>query len=439
MATNANIAQVPELRNRILFTIGILIVFRIGSFIPTPGINPAALAEFFAANNSSLLSFINMFSGGSLERFSIFALGIMPYITVSIVIQVLADAFPALAQLRKEGELGRRKLNQYTRYGTIILALGQAYFMAQMLESFTAPRSGTLVVTDPGMGFRLLTMVTFATGTMFMMWLGELIAEKGIGNGISMLIFAGIVVQIPSAITKSYQLIKTGEVAVVPFILLLALMLAALAGIVFMETAVRKIPIQYAKRVTGRKVYGGQNTHLPLRVNIAGVIPPIFASSLLMFPLTFAQFSDSAIAQQIQEFLRFDGIWYNLIFSLLIIFFAYFYIGIIYNPNDVADNLQKSGGFIPGIRPGQQTADRIDFVIGRLTLIGAVYLIAVCVLPVILIRNFDAPFMFGGTSILIVIGVALDTMRQIESSMIAHSYDGLMGQGQAIRGRRRLR
>ena len=438
MSTN-RLANVPELRNKLLFTLGVLIVYRVGAFIPTPGINADALASFFQGNQNNLLGLVNLFSGGALERFSIFALGIMPYITVSIVIQVLTTVFPALEALQKEGELGRKKITQYTRYGTVVLALVQGFSMAVGIENISAPGAGAAVVAHPGWSFRLMTMTTFTAGTVFLMWLGEMITERGIGNGISLLIYAGIIVQLPSALTQSYQLIQTGEVGIVPFIFLGALVVAVLAGIVFMETAVRKIPVQYAKRVTGRKVYGGQSSYLPLKVNVAGVIPPIFASSLMMFPLTFAQFADVGWAQAVQDFLTPTGIGYNFIFSILIVGFAFFYTGIQYNPDDVADNLRRSGGFIPGIRPGRQTSERIDFILSRITLIGASYLVIVCVLPAVLVSQFNAPFWFGGTSILIVVGVALDTLQQIEAKMLAHSYDGLMGQGQAIRGRRRGR
>lgn len=439
MSVNRNLAMIPEIRNKILFTIFIMVVYRLGAFIPTPGINAAALADFFASNQNTLLGFVNLFSGGALERFSIFALGIMPYITVSIVIQIMTAAYEPLERLQKEGELGRRKITQYTRYGTVVLAILQGLFMAMTLEKNNSPGSGVLIVENPGMMFRIMTVITFTAGTVFLMWLGEMITERGIGNGISLIIYAGIIVQIGPAIGQSLQLIQTQELGIVPFLFLLVLAASILAGIVFMETAYRKIPIQYAKRVAGRKVYGGQSTHLPLKVNVSGVIPPIFASSMMMFPLTIAQFADGDWAQTIQNSLNPTGFGYNAILIVLIIFFAFFYTSIQYNPDDVADNLKKSGGFIPGIRPGSQTADRINIILMRITTIGALYLAAVCVVPAILVRQFNAPFWYGGTSLLIVVGVALDTLRQIESKLMAHSYDGLMGQGQAIRGRSRGR
>lgn len=437
MSRTRGLPNVPELRNKLLFTAAMLVVYRLGSFVPAPGINGDALSEFFARSQNTIFGLFNLFSGGSLERFSIFALGIMPYITASIVVQVLTGAFPALDKLQKEGELGRRKLTQYTRYGTLVLALIQGFAMALALEKSSGP-NGAVIVPNPGLGFRLSTALTFTTGTAFLMWLGEKMTERGVGNGISLLIYAGIVVRLPGALSNSFQLVRTGEIGIVPLLFLGIFAVGVVAAIVFMETAYRKIPVQYAKRVSGRKVYGGQSTHLPLKVNTAGVIPPIFASSLLMFPLTITQFSDAVWVQKLQSFINPTGLAYNLFYLLLIVFFAYLYTGIQFNPDDVADNLKKWGGFIPGIRPGVQTSERIDFILSRITLIGAIYIAVVCILPSFLIVEFKAPFWFGGTALLIVVGVAMDTMQQIESSVMAHSYDGLMG-GQSLRGRKKSR
>ena len=439
MSTGPNIAALPELRNKLLFTFLILVVYRIGAFIPTPGINADALASFFSGASNNLLGMVNLFSGGALERFSIFALGIMPYITVSIVIQILTTAVPQLSKLQKEGELGRRKINQYTRYGTVVFAFLQSLALANGLQSMDSPGAAP-IVANPGLAFVLMTAITFTAGTTLLMWMGETITERGIGNGISLLIFASIIVQVPSALTQTYQLVQTRELQIVPLVFLIALAGGILYGAVFVETAIRKIPIQYAKRVTGRKVYGGQSTFLPLKVNVTGVIPPIFASSIMMFPLTFAQFSDAAFAQTINAWFDPTGIGYNAVFAVLIVFFAYFYLDIQYNTDEMADNLRKQGAFIPGIRPGLQTSERLSQVLYRITALGASYLVIVCVLPAGLVTQLNAPFWFGGTSLLIAIGVALDTLRQIESKMMAHSYDGLMGDsGRAIRGGRRRR
>jgi preprotein translocase subunit SecY len=436
-APGTQIAAIPELRNRLLFTLGMLAVYRLGSYIPTPGINADVLTEFFAQAQGTLFSMFNMFSGGALERFSIFALGIMPYISASIIMQLMTYAIPALERIQKEGELGRRKITQYTRYATIGLAVGQGLAIAVALESTQGP-GGSLVVSDPGWGFRLMTVLTLTTGTAFLMWLGEQITERGIGNGISLIIYAGIVVTLPGALINSVEFLRTGELSVFAAIVIAALAAGTLYAITFVETSFRKIPIQYAQRVAGRKVYGGSQSHLPLKVNTAGVIPPIFASSLLMFPLTFTNFSDAPWAQQVEQWFSPITLPYNVVYFVLILLFAFFYTAVQFNPVDVADNLKRGGGYVPGIRPGRPTADYLDGILGRLTLIGGLYIAIICVLPTILIAEFNVPFYFGGTGLLIVVGVAMDTMQQIETQVIQRRYEGLTGEGRArLRGRRR--
>lgn len=430
-----NITKIPELRKRILFTIALLAVYRIGVFVPTPGIDGRALAAFFEAQaKGSLLALIDMFAGGALSQMSVFALGIMPYISASIILQLLTVVVPYLERLSKEGEAGRKKITQYTRYGTVGLSAIQGMGIAFGLESMRSP-IGDLVVPVPGWGFRLLTVLTLTAGTAFLMWLGERISENGIGNGISLIIFAGIVARLPSAIFNTARMIETGELSLFMFLILGVVMVAVVAAIIFMERGHRKIPVQYAKRVVGRRVYGGSSTHLPLRVNTSGVIPPIFASSLLMFPATIANFIDQPWAQTVALALSPDHFLYNIVYVLLIIFFCYFYTAVQFNPIDVADNMKKYGGYIPGIRPGKRTADYIDKVLTRITLGGALYLSAVCVLPTILITQFNVPFYFGGTALLIVVGVALDTMAQIESHMLTRHYEGFLKKGR-LRGRR---
>jgi len=437
LGSGANVAAIPELRKRILFVLAMLAVYRLGSFVPTPGINAAALSDFFARSQGTLFGMFNMFSGGSLERFSIFALGIMPYISASIIMQLMTYAIPTLEQLKKEGELGRKKITSYTRYLTIALSLGQSVAIALTLESTQGP-AGELVVANPGWSFRLMTMITLTTGTAFLMWLGEQMTERGIGNGISLIIYAGIIVALPSAIVNTVEFLRTGELSGFGFLFILALMAGVLYFIVFMETSFRKIPIQYARRVSGRRVYGGQSTHLPLKVNTAGVIPPIFASSLLMFPMTITNFSEAGWATQLEAVFNPTSFWYNVVYYVLILGFAYFYTAVQFNPVDVADNLKRWGGYVPGIRPGRATADYIDKILGRLTFIGGNYVAAVCVLPTILIVEFNVPFFFGGTALLIVVGVAMDTMQQIETQVISHRYEGLMGSGRnRLRSRRR--
>jgi len=432
----SNAPRVPELRRRLLFTAGALAAYRLGVWIPTPGIDGKALADYFA-QIGSLVDLVNMVSGGALERFSIFALGIMPYISASIIIQLLTVVIPHLERLSKEGELGKRKITQYTRYGTIGLALMQSLFIATGLESIEAPGGGGGVVYDPGWGFRLMAMTTLTTGTAFLMWLGEQVNERGIGNGISLIIFAGIVASLPSAVAQTLDMVRIGELSIFVAILLAVASVAVIAAIIFMERGQRRIPIQHARRTVGRRVYQSQSTHLPLKINTAGVIPPIFASSLLLFPASMARFfEDNWLARAISDQLNGFGIVYNLIYVGLIIFFCYFYTAVQLDPQDVAENLKKVGAYIPGIRPGQKTADYIDRVLTRITLPGALYVAAVCVLPTILLTQVrGVTFFFGGTALLIVVGVGLDTIAAIETHLITRNYEGFMKRGR-IRGRR---
>ncbi len=429
-----NVAKIADLRRRLFFTFGMLAVYRIGVAIPTPGIDGQALAVFFEQAASTVFGLVNLFSGGALERFSIFALGIMPYISASIILQLLTVVVPTLERLSKEGELGRRKITQYTRYSTIGLSLLQGFFISVGLEQIQAP-GGSSVVFDPGWQFRLMTMITLTAGTAFIMWLGEQITERGVGNGISLVIFAGIVASIPSAITATTEFVREGEMSILFVLFLLASMVVIVGAVIFMERSQRRIPVQYAKRMVGRKVYGGQSSHLPLKLNTAGVIPPIFASSVLIFPATIAGFSDHPWAQTVADTLAPGSSVYNLIYVVMIIFFCYFYTAVVFNPTDVADNMKKYGGFIPGIRPGQRTAEYIDRVLSRITLSGAIYVAVICVLPNLLVSSFNVPFFFGGTALLIVVGVALDTVAQMESQIMMRNYDGFMKRGR-IRGRR---
>ena len=430
-----NIGKVPELQKRLLFTLFMLFVYRIGIHIPTPGIDSAIMAEWFEQQRGTLLGMFDMFAGGGLRSLSIFALGIMPYISASIIVQLLGMVHPTFEQLQKEGAAGRHKLTQYTRYLTVVLCLIQSYFMAFGVEQMSGP-AGEPVVLFPGWGFRLTAMITMTTGTCFLMWLGEQITERGIGNGISLIIFAGIVAQLPVAIYNSVRLTRTGELPLFLLLFLVVFMLAVVAGIVFMETAQRRIPIQYPKQIRGRRVYGGQSTHLPLKINVSGVIPPIFASSIIVFPATIAQFFPNiAFMRTLADTMNPGGLLYNVIFVIAIVFFTYFYTAVVFNPVDVSENLKKHGGYVPGIRPGKATADYLDKVLSRLTLVGAVYLSVVCVLPMLLIARANVPFYFGGTSLLIVIGVSLDTMSQIESHLISRQYDGLLKTGR-IKSRR---
>ncbi len=430
---------IPELRKRVIFTLLMLAVFRIGVQIPTPGINTEVLAAFFAARKGTLFGLFDMFSGGALERFSIFALGIMPYISASIIIQLLTVVIPHLEKLSKEGEAGRKKITQYTRYGTVVLSVIQGLGISVGLESMAGP-GGEAVVGVPGWAFRLMTVLTLTSGTAFIMWMGEKITERGIGNGISLIIFAGIVARMPSAIINTFRLMGTGAIGpgiigMVVMLLLLAVMVAVIGFIIFMERGQRKIPVQYAKRVVGRRMYGGQSTHLPLKVNTAGVIPPIFASSIIMFPATIANFINVPWVQRAAQLLTPQSMVYQLLYVGFIVFFCYFYTAVTFNPVDVADNMKKYGGYIPGIRPGKRTSDYIDRVLTRITLVGALYVSAICVLPSVLIAQFNVPFYFGGTALLIVVGVAMDTISQVETHMVARHYEGFMKSGR-MKGRR---
>jgi preprotein translocase subunit SecY len=429
-----NIAKIPELKRRIAQTVFLLAVYRVGAHIPTPGINAEALAAFFKQAQGTLLGLFDMFSGGAMRQLSVFALGIMPYISASIILQLLTVVIPHLERLSKEGDAGRKKITQYTRYGTVVLSIIQGFGIGFGLESMTGP-GGEAVVLHPGWGFRIITVITLTAGTAFIMWLGEQITEKGIGNGISLIIFAGIVAGIPTALVNSIRLVQSDAISLFTMILLVVAMVLVVACIIFMERGQRRILVQYAKRVVGRRVYGGQNTHIPLKINTSGVIPPIFASSIIMFPATVANFIPGDFMQKVASALG-PGHWLNsVLYVAFIIFFCFFYTAIVFNPLDVADNMKKYGGFIPGIRPGRPTAEYIDKVLSRITLGGAIYVSAVCVLPSILIQRFNVPFYFGGTALLIVIGVAMDTLGQIEAHMLSRHYEGFLKKGR-IRGRR---
>jgi len=420
-----NIFKIPELKKRILFTFALLIVYRIGVHVPTPGIDRIALAAFFKETAGTLLGLFDMFSGGALERLSVFALGIMPYISASIILQLLTVTIPHLERLSKEGEQGRKKITQYTRYGTVLLSVIQGFGISVGLESMTSP-GGAPVVIHPGLGFKLMTVLTLTAGTAFIMWLGEQITEHGIGNGISLIIFAGIVCRMPAAIGNTFRLLSTGDMGIFAVIILTLMMVLVVAFIIYMEQGQRRIPVQYAKRVVGRKMYGGQSTHIPLKVNTSGVIPPIFASSIIMFPATLASFVTIPWMKQMADAMRPGNLMYELLYVGFIFFFCYFYTAVTFNPEDVADNMKKQGGYIPGIRPGKRTADYIDRVLTRITLGGAIYVSAVCVLPSLLMTKFNVPFYFGGTALLIVVGVAIDTVAQIESHMLARHYEGFL-------------
>lgn len=417
-----NIFKIPELKHKILITLALLAVYRIGVHVPTPGIDSAALAKIFAQHKGGILGMFNMFSGGALERLSVFALGIMPYISASIILQLLTVVIPHLERLSKEGEQGRKKITQYTRYGTVALSIVQGFGIGVGLEQMGA-------VLVPGWSFRLMTMLTLTAGTAFIMWLGEQITERGIGNGISLIIFAGIIARLPNAVINTVGLLSTGEMAIFGVIILLVLMVAVIGFIIFVEQGQRRIPVQYAKRVVGRKMYGGQSTHLPLKVNTAGVIPPIFASSLLMFPATAANFINVPVIKEFAQSIMPGNILYELFFVGFIIFFCFFYTAVTFKPDDVAENMKKYGGYIPGIRPGKRTADYIDKVLTRITVGGAIYVSAVCVLPSVLITKFNVPFYFGGTALLIVVGVSIDTVAQMESHMLTRNYEGFLKKG----------
>jgi preprotein translocase subunit SecY len=416
------IVKISELRKRIVFTLLMLAVYRIGIHIPTPGVDGVALQQVFENMKGTLFGMFNLFSGGAFERFSIFALGVMPYISASIIIQLLTVVIPTFHDLQKEGDSGRKKLTQYTRYLTVLLCFVQGFAIASGLEASSNPP----VVLEPGLAFRLLTTVTLTAGTVFLMWVGEQISERGIGNGVSLLIFAGIAAGIPRGIGSSLSLFRSGELSLFKLGLIAAVILVTFFVIIFVERGARRIPVQYAKRVVGRKVYGGQNTHLPLKVNTAGVIPPIFASSLLMFPATIATWLPGEFLQKLTGQLVPGTLVYDVIFVGLIVFFAYFYTAVTFKTEDVSENLKKYGGFIPGIRPGQPTANYIDFILSRVTLGGAVYISAICVLPTLFTQTMKVPFFFGGTSVLILVGVALDTVAQVESFLLTRNYEGFM-------------
>jgi len=426
-----NIFKIAELKSRVLFTLALLTVYRIGCHIPTPGINGEELSKFLTEKGGALMGFFDMFSGGALSRVTIFALGIMPYISASIIFQLLTVVIPAIGKLAKEGEAGRKKITRYTRYGTVVISAIQSFGIAVGLESMA---QGAFI-QNPGWSFRLLTMLTLTSGTAFIMWLGEQITERGIGNGISLIIFAGIVARFPAAVVSTFRLMQAGELSLFLVLFLVVMMIGVVGAIVFIERGQRKIPVQYAKRVVGRKVYGGQSTHLPLKINTSGVIPPIFASSIIMFPATIAGFIAVPWVQEVARQFSPGTTLYTLLYVGMIFFFSYFYTAIVFNPVDIADNLKKYGGYIPGIRPGQKTSEYIYKVLSRLTFVGAFYLAIVCVIPEILISKFNVPFYFGGTSLLIVIGVALDTVSQIESHLLTRSYEGFLRKGR-IKGRR---
>jgi preprotein translocase subunit SecY len=461
-----NIWDVPDLRKRVLFTLGLLAIYRVGNHVPTPGINAQSLIDFFEQNKGNWFGLVDMFSGGNLAKVTIFALGIMPYITASIILQLLTVVWPFLEKLSKEGELGRRKITQYTRYGTMLISVVQSFGISVYLERLTLANQFR-IVEHPGWGFKFMTVLTLTTGTCFIMWLGEQITDRGIGNGMSLIIFAGIVVGFPRGLIDTFTMVQRGDISLFATLVLVAAMFVVVAAIVFVERGQRRIPVQYARRVVGRRVYGGQTTHLPLRVNTAGVIPVIFASSIIAFPQTIASFfqANNAWMQSVSEQLRWGMPLYNVLYVSFIIFFCYFYTAIVFNPDDVAENMRKYGGFIPGIRPGKRTAEYLDHILGRITFGGAIYLALVAILPEFLITGFKvAPlpvigpgldmflsnnglgwiteglhlnFYFGGTSLLIVVGVAMDTVAQVEAQLIMRHYDGFTGRGgKRIRGRR---
>ena len=429
-----NIVKIPELKKRVLFSLAMLAVYRIGCNIPTPGIDAVALSHFFKQAQGTLLGLFDMFSGGAFEKLTVFALGIMPYISSSIIFQLLTVVVPAIEKLSKEGESGRKKIIQYTRYGTVVLSVVQALGISIGLEAMRGP-AGELVVPNPGWAFRLMTIITLTAGTAFIMWLGEQMSEKGIGNGISLIIFAGIVVRIPTAIGNSFRLLSADQLSLFVLLFVLALMFLVIAGIVFVERGQRRLPIHYAKRTVGLKTYGAQTSHLPLKVNMAGVIPPIFASSIIMFPATIGNFINVPWVQKVAKSLSPGNLVYELFFVAFIVFFCYFYTAVTFNPVDVAENVKKHGGYIPGIRPGKETSDFLDRVMTKLTFAGAIYISVVCVLPSVLIGKFNLPFYFGGTALLIAVGVGMDTVAQIESHLITRSYEGFM-KGVKIKGRR---
>ena len=441
MAASLNLgafAKATELKKRIWFTVGALIVYRLGTYIPLPGIDPLIMADIFRQQSGGILGMFNVFAGGALGRMTIFALNIMPYISASIIVQLLTAVSPQLEALKKEGEVGRKKLNQYTRYGTVFLAAVQAYGIAVGLEGMSGSRGGA--VLDPGMFFRLTTMITLTGGTLFLMWLGEQITQRGVGQGTSLIIFAGIVAELPRALAATLELGRTGALSTIFILFLLVLIVAVITFIVFMERAQRRILVQYPKRQVGQRMFGGESSHLPLKLNTSGVIPPIFASSLLLMPTTIAQFAAGSGAPgwvtTITTLLGHGQPLYLVMYVALIVFFCFFYTSVVFNPVETADNLKKHGGFVPGIRPGQRTAEYFDYVLSRLTVVGALYISAVCLLHEILISQYSVPFYFGGTSLLIVVSVTMDTVAQIQSHLLAHQYEGLIKKAK-LRGARK--
>ncbi len=431
----SSISQAKELRQRIFFALGLLIIYRLGTYIPMPGIDTVALARFIEQTQSGILGVFNMFSGGAVSRMAIFSLGIMPYISASIIMQLMTSMVPSLEQLKKDGEAGRKKINQYTRYGTVLLATVQSYGVAVGLQ-------GQGLALDPGPYFIASAMITLVGGTMFLMWLGEQITARGIGNGISLIIYVGIIAELPSALAQFFELGRTGAIAAWLIIAILVGAIAVIAFVVMLERAQRRIIVQYPKRQVGQKMYGGENSHLPLKVNTAGVIPPIFASSLLLMPTTIAGFAGDGGSEWMQLVLSYIGRGqpgFLLIFVALIVFFCFFYTAVVFNPEDVADNLKKQGGFVPGIRPGKRTAEYLDYVLTRLTVVGAAYLAAICVLPELLISNYSVPFYFGGTSVLIVVSVTMDMITQVQSHLLAHQYEGLIEKSRLGGGKNRAK
>ena len=432
----ANILKIQDLRNRIFFTLAMLAVYRMGIFIPAPGVDRTALADFFANNQNSLFGMYDMFSGGALEQFSVFVLGIMPFISASIILQLMAVVVPQVERLKNEGQSGRNKITQWTRYLTIVIALIQSTAIAFSLEQMKTA-GGTEIVINAGWGFRLMTIITMTAGSCFIMWLGEQITDRGIGNGSSLIITGGIIAQMPNRLQQTIEMVRIEQINLLELVLMSGFMFAVVLGIVFIERGQRQVPIQYAKRVVGRQVYGGQATHLPMKVNVSGVIPPIFASSVLMFPATVGTFYDHPLFAAMSSAFM-PGTWvYNVTYVTMIIFFAYFYTAVSFNPVDVADNLRKHGGYIPGVRPGKQTADYLDRILTRLTASGALYLAAVCLIPTLLISSAGVPFYFGGTGLLIIVAVCLDTVGQIEGHLLTRHYDGILGpKSSKVKGRR---
>jgi preprotein translocase subunit SecY len=440
LAANINFgafAKATELKRRIWFTLGALIIYRLGTYIPVPGIDAEILGEVFRQNQGGILGMFDMFAGGALGRMTIFALNIMPYISAAIIMQLMTTVSPHLEQLKKEGESGRKKMNQYTRYGTVLLATLQGYGIASGLEGMTGP-SGAVVI-DPGLFFRATTVITLVGGTIFLMWLGEQITARGVGNGISLIIFAGIVAELPRALASTLELGRTGALSIFIILFLMVLVVGVITFIVFIERAQRRIVVQYPKRQMGTRMFGGESSHLPLKLNTAGVIPPIFASSLLLLPMTVANFGVAGgpgWLTTVTALLGRGQPLYLLLYTAGIVFFCFFYTAVVFNPSDTADNLKKYGGFIPGVRPGKNTAEYLDFVLTRLTTVGAMYLTAVCLLPEVMLSQWAVPFYFGGTSLLIVVTVTMDTIAQVQSHLLAHQYEGLIKKSR-LRGRNR--